>query len=121
DDLGQALAAILRRAWQCAPAARHERVVGFLPAGRRHDSSIDKPRADAIADSVERVQHLAAKLARLLDNGARRFLVEIVHDATLDEIRQAGRRLEYEHDVIYGSPVRHPVILVRWRSRRFRG
>jgi hypothetical protein len=78
DERGQALAAVFRVAAERGPAGLDVLAVGFLEAGRRlHDAVAFIGTAFAIADLVQREQHLGAELARFLQHLVDRVGVEV--------------------------------------------
>ena len=79
---------------QRSPAAGGELLVGLLPAGRRHDLAVDQLGAGAVAGRAQRIEHLGAELAGLLDDGADGVLVDAVEHAALDQLVEPRRRLE---------------------------
>ena len=69
DHLRQALPAIFLRCGQSRPAGLAPLPVGFLEAGRSgHRAIIGPLAANLVADLVERLEHLLAELAGLLEH-----------------------------------------------------
>ena len=88
DHLRQVLPAPFLGCRERAPAAGGELLVGLLPAGRRDDLAVDELGAGAIAGRAQRLQHLGAELAGLLDDGADGVLVDAAEHAAA----RSGRR-----------------------------
>ena len=80
EQMGQALAAELRRLGQTIPAVVAELLVGFLEAWRRLYAAVGKTlRAFAITDGIERRQYVGREFRAFLENGrhdVRRRLLE---------------------------------------------
>ena len=107
DHLGQALAAHARSAPAARPTAFGERLVGLLPARRRHDLAVDQPRAGR-----GRRARSAGRAPRRRTCPASSMTARIVSSSTLDhaagdQLVEAGGRLEREHDVVYWSAIGH--------------
>ena len=66
DRVRQLLAAPLRRRGQPVPAGLRPGAIGLLPARRRGDGAVLERRAVAVADGVERREHIAGEPAGLL-------------------------------------------------------
>ena len=112
--LRQLLSAPVRRGTEPVPAARHVLGVGLLPAGRRDDLAVHQLGAGAVAQRVERLQHLGPELAGLGDDRADGLLVHTIEHAVRDQRVEPRRGLERVHDVVHWSLVGH-VALARFR------
>src|SRR5690606_15627399 len=81
ERFGQPLAAVLGGRGEARPAGLDVLAVRFLEPGRRRDHAALVPGAAlAVADAVERREHLFGELRRLLENAAleiRRQLLEL--------------------------------------------
>jgi hypothetical protein len=107
DGLRQVLAAPLGRRHQPVPAGRGPIPIGLPPARRRGDDAVPERRAVAIADRIERRQHVAREPARLGQNGVDKVLGEIAIEALRQSRRETGCMLEREGDVGDRRPVGH--------------
>ncbi len=119
DGLRQVLAAPLGRRRQPVPAPGRPISIGQPPARRRGDGTVLQRRAVAIADRVERRQHVAREAARLGQHRIHHVLGEIAIEAFGQGRRESARMLEREGDVGDRCPVSHGMLRGRWRSCRF--
>ncbi len=78
EQVRHALAAVVGVEVDADPAARRHRVVGRLEALGRAHHAVLQPAALAVADGVQRRQHLGRDLARLLQHRAGGVAVELV-------------------------------------------
>jgi hypothetical protein len=79
----------------------------LLPARRRDHLAVDELGAGAVADAVERLQHLGAELAGLGDDGTDGVLVHALQHAAGDQPVEPRRGLVRVHDVVHWSLVGH--------------
>ncbi len=102
---GQALAAVLGLEGQRVPAAFGVFLIGLLEAGRRAHDAILEPRALAVADIVERRQHVARQLACLLENGVDEIGARLLAARELRDRGETGELVERETHVGEGRRV----------------
>ena len=76
----QFLAAPIGGRREAVPAGRGPGRIGFLPAGRRGDVAVLERRAEFVADTVERRDHVAGDSAGFLQHGIDRLFIEIAVD-----------------------------------------
>ena len=95
-QLRHALAAVLRILGEAVPAELAELAVGVLESGRRgHGAVVAQARAFAIADGVERIEHVGRELARLLQDRRDRVGRGVFEAWQARDLRQAR---ELVHD-----------------------
>ena len=107
DRLRQVLPAEVRRGGEPVPARRGPGAIGFLPARRGGDGAILEDHALAVADHIERAEHLGRELAGFFQHGVDHVLGEVAVDAVVQRLLESGGVLERKRDVGNRSPVGH--------------
>jgi K(+)-stimulated pyrophosphate-energized sodium pump len=100
DELGQALAAMLRIEGQRSPASVDVRPVGFLESLGRPDRAIVPNRAFNITTKIQWIKHLRSKLRRFLKYCVDRLRVRLLVARKLGYLRQPRELLEHEPHVL---------------------
>ena len=108
--LRQILAAPLRGRGEAVPAGLRPGAIGLLPAGRRGDGAVLERRAVAVADRVERGDHVGRELAGLLQHGVDHVLGEVAVKAFGQRRAETRRVLERKGDVGNRRPVGHRLV-----------
>ncbi len=107
ERVRQSLAAPLLGRGKPVPAGLGPGAIGFLPAGRGGDRAVLEGRADAVADGVERAEHLGGEAAGLLQHRVDQVLLEIAVESFRQRRRKTRRMLERKGDIGNGRPIGH--------------
>ena len=81
-----------RRRGKPVPAGRGPGAIGLLPARRGGDGAVLEDDALAVADHVERGDHLGRELAGFLEHGVDDVFGEVAVDAVVERLLEARRR-----------------------------
>ena len=84
--------------------------VGLLPAGRHGDGAVLEVGAVAVADDVERRDHVAGEAAGLLEHGVDDVLVQIAEQPLAHRRGKSSAVIERGFDVAHRRPIGHDVI-----------
>ena len=94
--LGQALSAERLGEGEAHPAAFDELAIGVGESGRGDDASVRQLRACLVADGIERREHIARQLVRLVQDRRDQLRIEIRKGAGRGQFiqpRDAGERV----------------------------
>ena len=107
ERMRQMLAAPLRGRREPIPAGRGPGAIGLLPARRRGDDAVLELRAAAVADRVERRQHLGGKAARLFEHCVDHVIGEVAIEALAQRRPETGGMAQRKADVADRRLVAH--------------